>query len=325
MEKLNNHSVFPKEASLRPRKLDDFIGQELLKKNLKVFLQAAFNRGDNLDHILLGGPPGLGKTSLAQIIANEFQKPLFKTSGPVLERQGDIASILTSLDEPHGFLFIDEIHRMNHSVEEMLYPAMEDFYLDVVVGQGIGAKSVKVDLERFTLIGATTRVGLLSSPLRDRFGIFFHLDFYSATELSKIIFNSAQILNLSIEQSAAIEIGKRSRGTPRIANRLLKRVSDFSSVENQPVITLQLVKTALQKLRIDFEGLDELDQKILRVIVDLYQGGPVGIQNLCTVLSEEQDIIENYKEPFLIRQGFLQRTNRGRVITKKGRKHLSQI
>ena len=318
----NIDCIFSKEPYLRPQRLDDFIGQERIKKNLKVFIESAQQRNQALDHILLGGPPGLGKTSLAQIIANEFHKPLLKTSGVILEKQGDIASILSSLEEPQSFLFIDEIHRINRFAEEMLYTALEDYYLDVIVGQGMGAKSVKVELETFTLIGATTRVGILTNPLRDRFGIFFHLDFYTTKDLSKIISRSAKILNLKIEPEAALEIGKRSRGTPRIANRLLKRVADFSLIKKELIITLKSTRVALRKLQIDSIGLNELDRKILIVIADLYQGGPVGIQNLCTVLSEEIDIIENYAEPFLIRKGFLQRTVRGRVLTEKGKKHL---
>ena len=310
--------------NLRPQKLVDFIGQEKIKKNLKIFIQSALQQGNCLDHILLGGPPGLGKTSMAQIIASEFQQSLFKTSGPILEKQGDIASILSSLGEENKFVFIDEIHRMNRSVEEILYGALEDFSLDVLIGKGIGARSVKVELDKFTLIGATTRVGLLSSPLRDRFGIFLHFDFYHPEELAKIITRSARILNFKISKEAALEIGNRSRGTPRTANHLLKRISDFIFVENKKMIELPLAKTALQKLQIDSKGLNEVDRKILKVIYKIYKGGPVGVQNLSTVLNEEVEIIENYSEPFLIRQGLLQRTTRGRVITKKGIKHLKQ-
>lgn len=318
----NSNAVFSNDFHLRPQNLNHFIGQEKIKRNLKVFIQSAQHRNQALDHILLGGPAGLGKTSLAQIIANECQKPFLKTSGVVLEKQGDIASILSSLEEAQSILFIDEIHRMSRFAEEMLYTALEDFYLDIIVGQGIGAKSVKIDLEKFTLIGATTRTGLLSNPLRDRFGISFHLDFYTPEDLSKIILRSAQILDLNIESQAALEIGNRSRGTPRTANRLLRRVADFSLIEKESVITLKSTKIALQKLQIDSEGLNELDRKILYTIDHLYQGGPVGIQNICTVLSEEKDIIENYAEPFLIRKGFLQRTNKGRILTKKGKEHL---
>ncbi len=309
------------ELSLRPQSLDDFIGQANLKKNLKVFIQAATKQQKALDHILISGPPGLGKTSLAEIVAKELQKPILNTSGPVLEKQGDLAAILTSLESKQIF-FIDEIHRMNKTVEEILYTALEDFRLDIIIGQGVGAKTVRVDLHNFTLIGATTRVGLLSSPLRDRFGIAFHLDFYSPQDLSCIITRSANILNLKIDEKAAIEIGKRARGTPRIANRLLKRIADFSFVAKKTKIDLEITKQALKELQIDSKGLDSFNKKMLQTISEVYQGGPVGIGNLCSILAEEVDTIENYVEPFLVRSGFLQRTTRGRIITEKGKKHL---
>ena len=309
------------ETTIRPQSLNDFIGQDSLKKNLKVFLQAALSRNKSLDHILISGPPGLGKTSLAQIITKEVDNSLLSTSGVILDRQGDLASILTSL-EPNQNLFIDEIHRINRSVEELLYPALEDFNLDIMIGQGAGAKTIKVDLPPFTLIGATTRAGLLSNPLRDRFGINLHLDFYNAEELKEIVLRTAQLLGTVIENNAALEIGKRSRGTPRIANRLLKRILDFALVWEKEVIDLQMTKKALLELQIDNKGLDPINQKILQVIMNNYQGGPVGLNNLCTALSESADTIENYAEPFLIREGFIQRTSKGRIITKKGKLHL---
>ena len=309
------------ETTIRPQSLNDFIGQDSLKKNLKVFLQAALSRNKSLDHILISGPPGLGKTSLAQIITKEVDSSLLSTSGVILDRQGDLASILTSL-EPNQNLFIDEIHRINRSVEELLYPALEDFNLDIMIGQGAGAKTIKVDLPPFTLIGATTRAGLLSNPLRDRFGINLHLDFYNAEELKEIVLRTAQLLGTVIENNAALEIGKRSRGTPRIANRLLKRILDFALVWEKEVIDLQMTKKALLELQIDSKGLDPINQKILQVIMNNYQGGPVGLNNLCTALSESADTIENYAEPFLIREGFIQRTSKGRIITQKGQLHL---
>ena len=309
------------ETSLRPQLLDDFIGQTSLKKNLKIFIQAATSQKNNLDHVLISGPPGLGKTSLAEIIARESQTTILNTSGPILEKQGDLAAILTSLESKQIF-FIDEIHRMNKAVEEILYTALEDFRLDVMIGQGIGAKTVRVDLQNFTLVGATTRVGLLSSPLRDRFGITFHLDFYSPQDLSCIVARSANILNLKLDKESAIEIGKRARGTPRIANRLLRRIADFAFVAKKEKIDLEITKLALKELKIDSQGLDSFNQKMLQTIEEVYQGGPVGIANLCSILAEEVDTIENYVEPFLVRSGFLQRTTRGRIITKRGKKHL---
>lgn len=312
------------EVKLRPQMLEDFIGNFSLKKNIKVFLQAALERQKNLDHTLIVGPPGLGKTSLAQIIAREIQSSLLSTSGAVLEKQGDVASILTSL-EPGQNIFIDEIHRINRTVEELLYPALEDFELDIVIGQGVSAKTVKINLEPFTLIAATTRSGLLSSPLRDRFGIILHLDFYSPVELKKIILRSAKLLKLQITDSTALEIGKRSRGTPRIANKLLRRIADFGLVWKKEIIDLEITKRAFLEMQIDNKGLDSFNQKLLRIISKNYNGGPVGLNNLCVALSEEADVIENYAEPFLIREGFIQRNPKGRVITKKGEMHLQQL
>ena len=311
------HNIF------RPRLLKNFIGQEQIKKNLKVFIQSSQKRSSPLDHVLISGPPGLGKTTIAQIIANEMNAKILQTSGPAIEKQGDLAAILTSL-EPMQILFIDEIHRLRKIIEEMLYPAMEDNHLDIMVGQGAGAHSVKLRIPPFTLIAATTRKGLLSSPLRDRFGIPIHMDFYTHKDLEEIIHNSAQTLKTHIDKDACIEISKRSRGTPRIANRLLKRVYDFAIVETQGIITQNIVQYALTQLGVDEIGLDELDRKILKIINNDYNGGPVGISTIAASLSEEEDTIEEFCEPFLLMMGFIKRSSQGRVLTDKGKKYITQ-
>lgn len=311
------------EGSLRPTTLDQFVGQEKLKKNLRVFLQAAGERKEALDHVLFCAPPGLGKTTLANIIAREMGASLRQTSGPVLERMGDLAAILTSLGEGDVF-FVDEIHRLNRTVEEALYPALEEYKLDIVVGQGPSAKTVKLPLPRFTLIGATTRSGLLTSPLRDRFGIVFYLDFYEPNELKTIIQRSAEILKVGLSDDGAIEISKRSRGTPRIANRLLRRVRDFAQVKKGS-ITLEVAKEALSALEVDSAGLDRMDRKILLTIMEKFSGGPVGLDTLSVAVSEERDSVEDVYEPFLIKAGFLARTPRGRVVTPHAFKHFGRI
>ena len=302
------------EAGLRPRTLDDYIGQERIRANLQVSIAAARQRSEALDHVLLYGPPGLGKTTLAYVIGNEMGVAVRATSGPVLERPGDLAAILTSLGE-HEMLFIDEIHRMPPAIEEILYPAMEDYELDIVIGQGPGARSVKVPLKKFTLVGATTRAGLLTSPLRSRFGIVHRLDFYTEADLQEIIRRSARILNVPIADGAAAELARRSRGTPRIANRLLRRVRDFAQVRAQGVITEAVAADALKLLEVDEHGFDEVDRKLLRTIIDKFGGGPVGVNSLAAAISEEKDAIEDIYEPFLIQIGFLDRTPRGRVAT----------
>jgi Holliday junction DNA helicase RuvB len=308
------------EQGLRPRTLDDYIGQERVRANLQVSIAAARQRREALDHVLLYGPPGLGKTTLAYVIGNELGAPVRATSGPVLERPGDLAAILTSLGE-HEVLFIDEIHRMSPAIEEILYPAMEDYELDIVIGQGPGARSVKVPLKKFTLIGATTRAGLLTSPLRSRFGIVHRLDFYTETDLHEIIGRSARILNVPIVASAAAELARRSRGTPRIANRLLRRVRDFAQVRAEGVITEPVAVDALKLLEVDQHGFDEVDRKLLRTIIDKFGGGPVGVNSLAAAISEEKDAIEDIYEPFLIQIGFLDRTPRGRVATAAAYKY----
>jgi Holliday junction DNA helicase RuvB len=303
------------DRSLRPTKFADFVGQDRIKDNLSVFIQAAKARGEALDHVLFCGPPGLGKTTLANIIAHELGVSLKSTSGPVLERAGDLAAILTNL-QPGDVLFIDEIHRLNRVVEEILYPAMEDFQLDIIIGQGPSARSIKLDLPRFTLVGATTRTGLLTSPLRDRFGVIDRLNFYAAGELRRIVNRSAGLLAISVEQDAADEIARRSRGTPRIANRLLRRVRDFTQVAGNGAITAAAVVSAMKRLEVDEKGFDEMDRRLLLTIIDKFEGGPVGLETLAAALGEEKDTLEDVYEPFLIQEGFLDRTPRGRMATK---------
>ena len=309
------------ERGLRPTSLNDFIGQDDLKKNLSVFIEAARARGEALDHVLLFGGPGLGKTTLAHILSHELSAGIKTTSGPVVERAGDLAALLTNL-EPKDILFVDEIHRLNHVVEEILYPAMEDFQLDIIIGQGPAARSVKLDLAPFTLVGATTRAGLLTRPLRERFGIQLRVDFYKPDELAVIVTRAARILNVKIKQDGAWEIARRSRGTPRIAGRLLRRVRDFAEVESGGVITKAVASDALARLAVDEKGLDDLDRRILSAIIEKFAGGPVGIDTLATSVGEESDTIEDVYEPFLIQQGYLKRTPRGRVATARAYEHL---
>jgi Holliday junction DNA helicase RuvB len=303
------------DRSLRPVRFEDFIGQDRIKENLRVFIDAAKGRCEALDHVLFCGPPGLGKTTLATIIAHELGVGIKATSGPVLERAGDLAAILTNLQE-RDVLFIDEIHRLNRVVEEILYPAMEDFQLDIIIGQGPGARSIKLDLPRFTLVGATTRTGLLTSPLRDRFGVIDRLNFYTAEELRTIVLRSAGLLRIDTKPDAAAEIASRSRGTPRIANRLLRRVRDFAQVQGDGVITRDLVTGAMKRLEVDEKGLDQMDRRLLLTIIDKFEGGPVGLETLAAALNEEKDTLEDVYEPFLIQEGFLDRTPRGRQATR---------
>lgn len=311
------------DATLRPRALDEYIGQEKIKGNLSLFIDAARGRGEALDHVLLYGPPGLGKTTLANIIACEMGVSIKSTSGPVIERPGDLAAILTNL-EPHDVLFIDEIHRLSHVVEEILYPAMEDFQLDIIIGQGPSARSIKLDLPRFTLVGATTRAGLLSSPLRDRFGVISRMEFYTDDELATIICRSSRILGMEIEAEGASELAGRSRGTPRIANRLMRRVRDFAQVRANGVITREVVRKTLDLLEIDEMGFDQMDRMILLTIIDKFGGGPVGLDTIAASISEESDTIEDVYEPYLIQHGFLNRTPRGRVATPAAYSHFGR-
>lgn len=312
------------EASLRPRALSDYVGQEKAKGNLGLFIDAARGRSEALDHVLLYGPPGLGKTTLANIIACEMGVNIKSTSGPVIERPGDLAAILTNL-EAHDVLFIDEIHRLSHVVEEILYPAMEDFQLDIIIGQGPSARTIKLDLPKFTLVGATTRAGLLSSPLRDRFGVISRLEFYTHEELAFIITRSARIFGMAIAPEGAMELARRSRGTPRIANRLLRRVRDFAQVRADGVITRSVADQALALLEIDDKGFDMMDRAILLTIIDKFGGGPVGLDTIAAAISEESDTIEDVYEPFLIQNGFLNRTPRGRVATAAAYRHFGRI
>ncbi|MDU9050022.1 MAG: Holliday junction branch migration DNA helicase RuvB [Candidatus Electrothrix sp. Rat3] len=311
------------DLNLRPQRLDEYIGQEQVKNSLRVFIQAARQRGEALDHVLFHGFPGLGKTTLAYIIANEMGAGIKTTSGPVIERSGDLAAILTSL-QAGDVLFIDEIHRLNHAVEEILYPAMEDYQLDLIIGQGPGARSVKIDLPHFTLVGATTRTGLLTPPLRDRFGVLLRLEFYSPEELVTIVQRSAGVLGIGIDDAGALELGRRSRGTPRIANRLLRRVRDFSEVGGHAVITEEVADKALDMLAVDRFGLDEMDRRILLTLIDKFQGGPIGLDTLATAVCEEKTTLEDVYEPFLIQSGFLMRTPRGRMATAAVYEHFGR-
>ena len=304
------------EAGLRPRSLDEYIGQDRVRDNLEVSIAAARGRAEALDHVLLYGPPGLGKTTLAYVIGHEMGVPVRSTAGPVIEKPGDLAAMLTNL-QPHEVLFIDEIHRLPPAIEEILYPAMEDYELDIVIGQGPSARSVKVPVQRFTLIGATTRAGLLTSPLRSRFGIVHRLDFYEADDVEEIVRRSAKILGVVIDDEARQEIGRRSRGTPRIVNRLLRRVRDYAQVRADGRITAEVARAALELLEVDELGFDEVDRKLLRTIIEKFSGGPVGVNSLAAAISEEKDAIEDIYEPFLIQAGFLDRTPRGRIATAR--------
>ncbi|HOJ52724.1 MAG TPA: Holliday junction branch migration DNA helicase RuvB [Syntrophales bacterium] len=309
------------ESTLRPRSLAEYVGQEKIKSNLSIFIEAARGRNEAIDHILLYGPPGLGKTTLAYIVAHELGVDIKVSSGPVIERPGDLAAILTNLNEK-DVLFIDEIHRLSHVVEEILYPAMEDYHLDILIGQGPSARSMKLKIPHFTLIGATTRAGLLTSPLRDRFGMSFRFDFYSPSELTVILKRSARILGITLEEKGAKEIAKRSRGTPRIANRLLRRIRDYAQVKGTGVITHEAAMAALDLLDVDHCGLDQMDRTILLTIIEKFNGGPVGIDNLSAVIGEERSTIEDVYEPYLIQEGYLQRTARGRIATHRAYEHL---
>ena len=309
------------EASIRPKRLDEYLGQETVREQLKIYIEAARQRNEALDHVLIFGPPGLGKTTLAHVIAHEMGVSLRQTSGPVIERAGDLAALLTNL-QPHDVLFIDEIHRLSPVVEEVLYPAMEDFQIDIMIGEGPAARSIKLDLPPFTLVGATTRAGLLTGPLRDRFGIVQRLQFYSAEELTRIVRRSAGILSIACAPEGAAEIARRSRGTPRIANRLLRRARDFAQVRAGGEISKQVAEAAMQMLQVDPQGFDEVDRSLLRMIIDNFDGGPVGVESLAAALSEERGTLEDVIEPYLIQQGYIVRSARGRMATSKAYQHL---
>lgn len=321
LENVQGDMEHVEESPLRPNQLSEFIGQQALRENLQVYIEAAKSRGESMDHVLLFGPPGLGKTTLAQIIAKEMNVGFRATSGPVIGKAGDLAAILTNL-QPHDVLFIDEIHRLSTAVEEILYPAMEDRKLDLIIGEGPAARSVQIDLPPFTLIGATTRSGLLTNPLRDRFGIPLRLEFYTNEELTDIVSRSARLLDMPLTQEGAYEIARRSRGTPRIAGRLTRRVRDFAQVSSSSEVDKDIADIAMQRMDVDAQGLDSMDHRYMKCIIENYGGGPVGVETIAAVLSEQRDVIEDVIEPYLVQQGFIQRTPRGRVMSEKGYKYL---